>query len=582
MPLRSRFSLDFYLSIIDHAPMFARLKRNDMGEKGRDYLQIVESFRQGGRVRQRVIATLGRLDQLQAGGALDGLLRSLGRFARQVRVVEAARSPKIIACRSRLWGPALVFGRLWKHQGLAEILKPLAAGRRFGFDPERVSFALALQRLCEPGSDLQGSQWLEAVEGPGLEGIALHQMYRTVAWLAEVRERLERELFFRDRDLFTQELDLVFLDTTSTYVYRAEETEWTKRGYSRDHRPDLPQMVLCVAVDRRGWPVAWEILPGNTADKAAFIQTVDKLRRRFRIGRVSVVADRGMISRQTIDYLTSDPQAPWDYILGARLRGQKEVSAQVLSRAGRYHDVGPNLKVKEVRVEGRRYVVCRNDEEAQKDALARVQIVARLEEKIEGGGGAKSLVGNLGFRRFLKGERGAWRIDREAVRADARFDGVFVLRTNLELPAAEIATTYKGLWRVERTFREQKSTLEVRPLYHHLDDTRIGHIVASFLALRLEVDLQRRLEEKRIELAWPNLMRDLKALQAVRMNLEGEGYLVRTDFEGEAHAAFRAAGVRPPHKVTRLPEAPPPTTEEAKCSATDEIRAPNSFDFKDA
>jgi hypothetical protein len=225
-------------------------------------------------------------------------------------------------------------------------------------------------------------------------------------------------------------------------------------------------------------------------------------------------------------------------------------------------------------------VVCRNEEEAHKDALARAQIVARLEKKLAGGA-AKSLVGNLGFRRFLKGERGAWRIDREAVAADKCFDGVFVLRTNLELPPAEIAMTYKGLWRVERTFREEKSTLEVRPLYHHLDQTRIGHIVASFLALRLEVDLQRRLEEKRIEVSWPDLMRDLKALQAVRLNLDGEGYLVRTDFEGAAHAAFRAAGVRPPHKVTPLPEPPPPTPEEGKCSATDEIAAPNLFEFKD-
>jgi len=269
----------------------------------------------------------------------------------------------------------------------------------------------------------------------------------------------------------------------------------------------------------------------------------------------------------------------------ALLRGDPPVEKatvreQVLSRAGRYHEVAPNLKVKEVRVGERRYVVCRNDEEAQKDALARAQIVARLEEKLAGGG-AKSLVGNLGFRRFLKGERGAWRIDREAVRADQRWDGVFVLRTNLELPAAEIATTYKGLWRVERTFREEKSTLEVRPLYHHLDETRIGHIVASFLALRLEVDLQRRLEEKRIAAAWPDLMRDLKALQAVRIALDGEGYLVRTDFEGMAYAAFRAAGVRPPHKVTRLPHPPPPTAEEEKCSATANIAAPNSFDFND-
>jgi transposase len=548
--------------------MFVRVKSNGTGPNARKYLQIVESYRQGGRVRQRVIATLGRLDKLQDSKTLAGVIDSLGRFCEQVRVVEASRSPQIASCQSRPWGPALVFSRLWKKQGLPEILSRLAAERRFSFDPGNVTFALALQRLCEPGSDHQGSQWLTNVEAPGFEEIALQHMYRTVAWLAEVREDLERELFFRDRDLFTQDLDLVFLDTTSTYLYREEQTQWFKRGYSRDHRPDLPQLVLCVAVDRHGWPVAWEVFPGNTADKRAFVQMVEKLRRRFQIGRISVVADRGMISKQTIEFLTGDPQAPWDYILGVRMRQQNEVREKVLGTKVNYQEVDTNLKVAEVRIGERRYILCRNEEEALKDAAAREQIVEKLQQKLESGG-AKTLVGNLGFRRFLTGKRGAWRIDEEAIRADVLFDGMFVLRTSLELPAAEIATTYKGLWRVERTFREEKSALEIRPLYHHQDQTRIGHIMASFLALRLEVDLQRRMEEKGIKVAWPELMRDLKQLQAVRMNLDGEGWLVRTDFLGSAHLAFRVAGVRPPNKVTPISDPPQPSSVELEiCSAT--------------
>jgi transposase len=548
--------------------MFARVKSNGTGPNAKKYLQIVESYRKDGRVKQRVIATLGRIDKLQDTKALAGIITSLGRFCDQIRVVESSRSPEISSCQSRLWGPALVFNRLWEKQGLPKILGHLAENRRFSFDPERVTFALALQRLCEPGSDLQGSQWLGNLEAPELKGIALQHMYRSVAWLAEIREELERELFFRDRDLFTQELDLVFLDTTSTYIYRDEQTQWVKRGYSRDKRPDLPQLVLCVVVDKRGWPVAWEVFPGNTADKRAFVQTVEKLRQRFRIGRVCVVADRGMISKQTINFLTTDKEAPWDYILGVRMRQQKEVREQVLGSKVYYQDVEANLKVAEVRLGERRYILCRNEEEARKDAVAREQIIIRLKEKLHSGG-AKSLVGNLGFRRFLKGERGAWRIDEKAIQNEELFDGMFVLRTSLDLPAAEIATTYKGLWRVERTFREEKSTLEIRPFYHHQDNTRIGHIVASFLALRLEVDLQRRMEEKGTNIAWPELMQDLKQLQAVRMNLDGQGWLVRTDFEGSAHLAFRAAGVRPPNKVTPISEPPQPSPAEMEfCSAT--------------
>ncbi len=159
---------------------------------------------------------------------------------------------------------------------------------------------------------------------------------------------------------------------------------------------------------------------------------------------------------------------------------------------------------------------------------------------------------NKSFARFLKVVRDGVSIDHEAVEADKRLNGKFVLFTNTRLPAAEVAKTCKGLWRVERTFRKKKSTLEVRPIYHHRDDSTIGHIVASFLALRLEVDLKGRLNEKGIKTSWSDLMRDLKQLQAVRINLDGNSYLIRTDFEGVAYQALKAAGVRPPRRVTTV------------------------------
>jgi hypothetical protein len=344
--------------------MFVRVKRSVQKEVPYEYLQIVESFRDRGKPRQRVIATLGKRDMLVASGALDGLLQSLARFSEKLRVVEAVRTQGIVARSSKAWGPALVFDRLWENQRLPEVINRLARERKFEFDPERVAFALALQRLCCPGSDLQGSGWVKNSEAQGFEGIELHHLYRTTGFLAEVRDDLERELFNRDRDLFTQSLDLVFIDTTSIFTYCREETEWRMRGYSRDHRPDLPQLVLAVAVDRNGWPVSWEVFPGNTADKKAFGMMIRKLRERFRIKRVIIVADRGMVSKGTIDDLTEGESTPYQYILGCRMRKQKEVKEEVLSRGGRYAEVAENLKVKEVWVNDRRYIVCLNEEEA--------------------------------------------------------------------------------------------------------------------------------------------------------------------------------------------------------------------------
>jgi len=324
-----------------------------------------------------------------------------------------------------------------------------------------------------------------------------------------------------------------------------------KRGYSRDRRGDLLQYVLCVAVDKEGWPMAWEVLPGNTADPRALGEMVAALRKRFTIGSVCVVADRGMISEDAIALLTGDPDAPYSYIFGCRMRRQKKVSEQVLSRAGRYEQVDENLEVKEVSVRDRRYVVCRNPIEAKKDQAARESLLEKLEHTLANHG-PKAVIGNRGYARFLKIAKNSVSINREAVQSDARLDGKFVLTTNTDLPVRDVALTYKSLWRVERTFREQKSTLEVRPIYHQRDDTSIGHIVASFLALRLEVDLQKRLDERGVTVSWPDLMRDLSQVQSVVIDLEGKRYQLRTQLPGSSHHAFAAAGLRPPALVTEL------------------------------
>jgi hypothetical protein len=530
--------------------MFVRVKRSGSGATAREYLQIVE------------LATLGRRDEIVADGRLDGLLQSLAKFSERLRVVEKVRTEGIQAHAARSWGPALVFERLWQHQGVDELLAGLARHRHFSFSPERVAFALALQRLTEPGSDLQGSSWVRTVECPGFAEIELQHMYRTAGWFSEIRNDLEKSLFLRDRDLFSQTLDLVFIDTTSTFIYRDEETDLRRRGYSRDRMPDYPQVVICLAVDQQGWPIAWDLLPGNTADTVAFVAMIQKLRQRFNIRRVVVVADRGMMGKDAIALLERHEQAPFDFILGCKMRQQKEVTDEVLSRAGRYQKVADNLEVKEVVVGERRYVVCKNPMEAKKDAAARDAIVAKLEQALAHG--PKTVIRNIGFKRFIRLEKGSMSIDREAIARDARLDGKFVLRTSTSFDTADVARAYKSLWRVERAFRETKSTLEVRPLFHHRDDTTIGHIVGCFLALRLEVDLQRRLDERGADVAWPDLMRDLGEVKAVDVSLDGKLYRLRTDLRGHASKAFVAAGVRPPPVLTYVGDAlPPAPTSEA-------------------
>lgn len=245
---------------------------------------------------------------------------------------------------------------------------------------------------------------------------------------------------------------------------------------------------LAASNSGQGGPVSWEVFPGNTADPVAFEAMITKLRARFKIGHVVAVADRGMMGKKSLELLT-EGKTPYDYILGCRMKKQKEIGTDVLGRAGRYEDAAPNLKVKEVQIEGRRYVICLNEGKKRKDEAARLAILDALREKLTGG--AKNLIGKKGYARYLRVAKDAVQIDEDKVLLESRFDGKYVLRTNTDLPAAEVAKTYKSLWRVERAFRETKSTIEVRPVFHHRDDTTIGHIVAGFLALRLEADLQR-------------------------------------------------------------------------------------------
>jgi len=298
-----------------------------------------------------------------------------------------------------------------------------------------------------------------------------------------------------------------------------------------------------------GQPVCSEMWPGNHADGGALLPVVDRLRERFGIKRVCWVADRGMISASTIKGLE---ERGLEYILGARMRKQKEVREAVLSRAGRYQEVEDNLRVKEVWVAGRRYIVCHNPQEAAKDAADREAIVGALEDQLREG--AKALVGNRGYRRFLRVEKGSFSIDPKKVEDEARYDGKFVLRTNTSLPADEVAVQYKRLLLVEQFFRTAKSLLETRPIFHQCDATIRGHVFCSFLALVLFDEMERRIKAKSWSFEWDAISQDLEALAEVEVRDGEERYLLRTALQGVAGKVLQAVGVAIPPSVRPAPD----------------------------
>jgi transposase len=556
--------------------MFFRTKTSG----SRSYLQIVENRWEDGRTRQRVVATLGRLDQLQQDGRLDALLASGARLSQSVLLLSAHAQGQLPSITTRRIGPALIFQRLWQQTGCQRVIDQLLDGRRFEFDVERAIFLTVLHRLFASGSDRAADKWKTDYQIEGSEALQLHHLYRAMAWLGEelprdqqagktpfaprcIKDRIEEGVFDQRRNLFT-DLQLVFFDSTSIYFEGEGGQDIGRRGFSKDHRPDLYQMVVGAVLDGHGRPICCELWPGNTTDVTTLIPVVDRLRSRFGVRRVCIVADRGMISQETIDAMEHKERG-WEYILGARMRSQNEVKDEVLSRAGRYRVVHPTrvasddpspLKVKEVWVEDRRYVVCLNEDEARKDAADREAIVAALREQLRSGD--KSLVGNKGYRRYLS-DRGAERfqIDEAKITADARHDGKWVLRTNTELDAAEVALQYKRLWMVEQWFRSCKSLLQTRPIYHRCDETIRGHVFCSFLALVLRQELQARLDERGHEFEWADVISDLDRLQMVEVEQDGKRFLLRSEVQGTCGKVFQAVGVALPPTVQQVPPTAP-------------------------
>jgi hypothetical protein len=547
--------------------MFARVKKSGNNH----YLQIVENKKMSGKVVQRVISTVGRLDRLREKGEIENLVRSLSRFSEKVLLVLSGKTE--VGVKTKKIGPALIFERLWNELGIRKVLERAIAERFFFFKVERAIFLTVLHRLFMCGSDRLCDKWRRDYQIDGVEQVSLHHLYRAMAFLGEeiedqaqatpfsprcTKDAIEEAMFAHNRDLFSS-LDLVFLDTTSIYFEGEGGRDIGKRGFSKDHRPDLKQMIIGILLDNHGTPVCSEMWPGNTADVETLLPVVERIRKRFHASGFCIVADRGMISRKTLDILDK-PENKIRYILGERMRNVKEVSDKVLGDSGDYVEVYPEgnstkdpspLKVKEVIVEGRRYVVCLNSRQARKDALDREAIIESLKEQIQSG--AKSIIGNKGYRRFVKVESGSVSVDMEKVQKEAKYDGVWVLRTNTRLSPKNVALKYKQLWMVEHAFKDMKSVLDTRPVFHQRDETIRGHVFCSFLALALRKELYRRLEAAgHGGLGWSEIKRDLEALQEITIEENGKQLRIRSQCLGSCGRIFQAVGVAVPPTIREI------------------------------
>ena len=527
-------------------------KRRNADGSTVSYLALAQNERdpETGVPRARIIHRFGRADQVDRA-ALARLVRSISRFLDPADAVAATASGEVSIIDSRSMGSPWLADQLWERLGIGRAIIKVAGGRRLEAEAvERTIFAMVANRLSvKPLSKLAGCAWVrERAFIEGLPEVSDDACYRAMDFLHAALPELQEQVFFQVASLLDLEVDLLFFDTTSTYWETGRLPEELQEGFddeegldewgeqtlfesgrrrysknSKDHRPDLPQVVVGIAVTRTGIPVRVWTFPGNASDQVIIRKVRDDLRG-WNLTRVIWVLDRGFTSKRNRRYLQ---RAGGHYIVGEKLRSDSKEAGAALARQGRYHVVAGNLRVKQVRIDDGtyrdRFVICHNPERAERDRAVREQILARLKEEIAGAdrltpAKRRELYGALStkpaYKRFLRQTpTGKLRIDRSAVARERKLDGKFLLRTSDEsLTPADLAQGYKALYEAERGWRDLKHTIDLRPAYHRRDDRIEAHVQLCWLALLLL-----RVAETETADTWRNIRNELDRIHLVTL-----------------------------------------------------------------
>jgi hypothetical protein len=553
-------------------------RRNKDGSEVR-YLQLAHNVWDPAAKRSRVqvVWNFGR----EEAGTRQALERLVASVARHLEPGKAGpgTAEGLEFAESRPLGGAHVLDALWERLGIGPALRALLKGRRRDPAAERVLFALTANRALAPSSKLAAARWVsEDVLVSGLDTTSDDACYRAMDWLLEIREPLERVVFDAAAEVLGLEIDLLFFDTTSTY-FQVEEADapvardqrgnpvpdgegnevrtagFRTWGKSKDHRDDLPQIVIGMAVTRDGIPLRAWCWPGNTADSALIRQVKDDLREQA-LSRVVWVADRGFTSAENRRYLRRGGN---HYIIGERLRSGSAEADAALSRQGRYQEVAENLRVKEVRIaEDERFVICHSPEGAGRDAAIRARMIAQLKELIDGSDALgkdkrAELRGVIstkpGLNRYLRVTPGGLlRIDAAKAKAEENLDGKYLLRTSdPKMTAEDIALGYRQLLEVERAWRDLKQVIDLRPVYHRKEERIRAHVILCWLALLLS-----RIAENTCGQTWPELRRQLDRIAVGTFTGPAGTFRQRTEISPAQAAILEQLGIDPPPKIHQL------------------------------
>lgn len=542
--------------------MYIRITKNSRGDA---YYHLVESFRHEGKVRQRVLLSLGRVEE----GRLEQLAKAIGKHLDQITALNLAESIDI--CQAYLYGPLLLMEHMTERLGIREILASIARSHdRLQFDFERAVFSMVTSRFMEPVSKLGLFDRMLDRFYPGLfeNEIELQHLYRSLDLLSTHKEEIERKLFYYGKDLFNVQVDVVLYDLT-TLRFESTRTDLAnlpRFGYSKEQRSDCTQVVLGLLTDTQGIPLGFEVHPGNTFEGKTLEGMVRKLRKKYTVNRFIFVADRGLFSAANLKYLRKDSG---EFIVGFKIGTSKKTMQDEFYDISRFTFVNDELAWYETQNDQDRYIVTWSKVRAERDRKTREDILDKIRQKLSKKKVSdKAFITNSNYKKYVCID-GKDRpvLNMEAIEKESKRDGFFGIITNVKkdsMAAERIISEYKQLWHIEDAFGELKGTFKTRPMFHWTDERIIGHIMICFLAYLCDAHLTKSLREKAeqfrsktVEKGWIESraltsvqgMKELNQVLAIPVRVGKQKIWVRTDIPENAMKLLMAMNMKIPPKV---------------------------------
>lgn len=540
--------------------MYIRITKNKNGDA---YYHLVESFRDNGKVKQRTLLALGKIEE----GKLEQLSTAISKHLDTINLLDLAKH--IDVKDAYIYGPLMVLDRLMEQLGINQVISDISQKhKRLTIDLKKVLFTLISSRFIKPVSKLAlYDQWIERFYPVMVDHqLALQHIYRSLDILAKHKEQIEQSLYFQRKDLFSINVDIVLYDLT-TLRFESTRTDLGKLrqfGYSKEMRTDCTQVVFGLLTDTDGIPLSFEVHPGNTFEGNTLEGIVSKMRKKFSVRRFIFIADRGLFSAKNLEHILQNDS---EFIVGIKMGVLQKQIQQDFYNIDHFEFISEELAIWETSLGADRCIVTWSKSRAERDRKTREDILDKIREKLsKKNSKSKSFITNHNYQKYLLIQNEAKPVlNQKAIDEQARKDGFFGIITNVKsMTASQIVFNYKQLWKIEDSFGEFKGSLKTRPMFHWTDERIIGHLMVCFLSYLCEAHMTKalraqneKLQSKSIEkkiiktrqLTTVNAMQELNSVLAIPVNIKSNTIWVRTDIPENAQKLLKAIGMRIPPKI---------------------------------